>query len=121
MNNFKNRLKELRESEGISLKQLSLVLGVSDAAICKWENGVAEPKVTYLIKLSNYFDCTIDYLVGKTDDFDLAAFPPKENVLKLTAKEKQLILSIRQLSPNLKLLLQDTVDAWNKSEMNDER
>lgn len=121
MNNFKNRLKELRESEGISLKQLSLELGVSDAAICKWENGVAEPKVTYLIKLSNYFDCTIDYLVGKTDDFDLAAVSQKETVLKLTAKEKQLISSIRQLRPNLKLLLQDTVDAWNKSEMNDER
>lgn len=118
MEKFCDRLRQLREEAGVSMLQLANAISVSDAAVCKWENGNAEPKVTYLIKLSEFFECTVDYLVGKTNDFGISqqseiAPPP----LKLTNKEKQLIYSFRELSPKMKALLQETIKAWKN--MND--
>lgn len=111
MDRFCERFRQLREETGVSMKQVADAVGVSDAAVCKWENGNAEPKVSYLIKLAEYFECSIDYIAGKTNDFGMAthAEPP----LKLTQKEKKLINSFRQLTPGMKKLLQQTVDAWN--------
>ena len=37
MQNFKDRLRELREERGLSMKELGKKIGVSDAAVCKWE------------------------------------------------------------------------------------
>lgn len=69
MQEFKDRLKELREEQGLSMKELGLKIGVSDASVCKWENGVSEPKITYILRLSEFFECSTDYLLGVTDDF----------------------------------------------------
>jgi transcriptional regulator with XRE-family HTH domain len=113
MYHFKERLRELREEAGLSMQQLASEIEVSNAAVCKWENGTAEPKVCYLIKLAEYFNCTIDYLVGKTDDFSFATELQSPPSLKLTVKEKQLIGSYRDLNPNMKNLIQETVYAWN--------
>lgn len=115
MEQFKDRLKELREEAGVSMQQLAQVIGVSNAAVCKWENGIAEPKVSYLVKLASYFDCTIDYLAGKTDDFN-ATESDTETALKLSNKEKQLITSYRKLSPRLRDLMQDTIEVWLKND-----
>lgn len=60
-----NRLRELRELNKLSMKELGEKIGVSDAAICKWENGSHEPKSSYIIKLADYFNCTTDYLLGR--------------------------------------------------------
>ncbi len=116
MEKFNERLRQLREEAGVSMKQLAQVIEVSNAAICKWENGLAEPKVTYLIKLSEFFECSVDYLVGKTDDFGIskptAIFPS----VKLSNKEKQLIKNYKELSPNLKALLHETIKAWKNKD-----
>lgn len=114
MEKFCDRFRQLREESGVSMNQLARALDVSNAAICKWENGNAEPKVTYLIKLSEFFECTVDYLVGKTDDFGASKTTESTPPLKLTHKEKQLVASFRELSPNMKHLIQTTITAWNK-------
>ncbi len=49
---------------------LARAIGVSGASVCKWENGLAEPKASYIIKLAEYFNCSTDYILGKTNDFD---------------------------------------------------
>lgn len=69
MQEFKERLKELREERGISMKELGLTIGVSDAAVCKWENGISEPKITYVLRLAQFFECSTDFLLGVTDDY----------------------------------------------------
>lgn len=118
MEEFKDRLKELRSEAGVSMEQLAQALGVSNAAICKWENGIAEPKVTYLIRLADYFECTVDYIVGKTDDFGKNRAPQAEPPIKLTQKERQLIGAFRKMGPVKKALLKQTIDAWNQTENN---
>lgn len=67
MNKFGERLKELRELKGITRKQLSQDMFVSERLICYWENGKRECNFDTLIKLANYFNESIDYLLGRID------------------------------------------------------
>lgn len=69
MSNFSSRLKELREINSLSMKELAKIIQVSDCAISNWENSINEPKSSYLLALSKYFSCSVDYLLGLEDDF----------------------------------------------------
>ena len=64
---FAERLKDLRMEEKLSMKQLGLKLGVSDAAISRWENGLQIPNIVYLVLIAKYFNVTTDYLCGLED------------------------------------------------------
>lgn len=64
---FKDRLKELREETGTSQQTLAKTLNMSKMAISHWESGHSEPSINQLIKLSDFFDVTVDYLVGKNN------------------------------------------------------
>ncbi len=64
---FSQRLRELRQDKGLSMKQLAKELGTTDAAISNWENGINEPKISYLKSIAVYFNVTADYLIGLED------------------------------------------------------
>ena len=116
MDKFCDRLKQLREEAGISMFQLAKAIDVSNAAVCKWENGSAEPKVTYLLRLSEFFECSVDYLIGKNDDFGTSKLTDFNPPLKPTNKEKQLIASFRKLNPDKQKLIQQTIDCWRNGQ-----
>ncbi len=61
------RIKYLMEAEKISQYALAKKLGISQSTICNWLNGKKEPSIESLWKLSDFFDVSIDYLVGKSD------------------------------------------------------
>ena len=62
-----NNLKSIRESRNITQIKLSTDLGISQEVISRYENGSAFPQPNRLIQLSNYFNCSVDYLLGLTD------------------------------------------------------
>ena len=64
---FAERLLELRKEKGISQAKLAKELQVSYAVICYWETDRSEPTAPNLVKLSDFFDVSIDYLLGKSD------------------------------------------------------
>lgn len=66
INNIEN-LKKLREEKHLTQLQLSIELEVAQETISKYELGVAFPQPSMLIKLANYFNCSVDYLLGITD------------------------------------------------------
>lgn len=66
MSLFGQRLKELREEKGISRKQLADAMIVSVRLVSYWENGQRECDFETLIKLSKYFNESIDYLLGNS-------------------------------------------------------
>lgn len=75
---FSLRLKELRNECGLTQEELAKITGISFPTISRYENGIRdEPKLTILKTLANYFDVTIDYLVGDTDVKD-TNFTPSE-------------------------------------------
>ena len=67
-NKFSERIKELRQERNIGQEELAKCLDISKGIISLWENGLREPKMSSLIALSQFFEVSIDYLVGLKDD-----------------------------------------------------
>lgn len=65
---FSCRLKALRKSRNITSQQLADVIGTSRVAISQFENEANAPSIHSLIALADYFDVSLDYLVGRSDD-----------------------------------------------------
>jgi len=61
---FKDRLKRLRTEKGITATQLAFQIDKGESAVRMWEIGRSKPDADTLIKLSIFFDCSIDYLLG---------------------------------------------------------
>ncbi|WP_110955437.1 helix-turn-helix domain-containing protein [Anaerosinus massiliensis] len=67
-NIFSTRLKLLRETKEISTQKLADALGLkSKGSITQFEKGMNLPSVNTLIGLADYFNVSLDYLVGRTD------------------------------------------------------
>lgn len=60
---FGTRIYNLRKGKGLSQTELGDLVGVSNKAVSKWENGDAKPAMTQLIKLSKIFDISMDKIV----------------------------------------------------------
>lgn len=65
---FPERLSYLMRIEKLSQSELARKIGISQSAICNWLNGKKEPSIESLWKLADYFDVTVDYLIGKEKD-----------------------------------------------------
>lgn len=62
-----NRIKLLREKEGLTQTELGEKLEVSEQTVGSWENNISEPNIDTLIKLSKIFQVTVDYILGLSD------------------------------------------------------
>lgn len=91
---FSEILKNLRTEKGYSQKELSQQLGLSANCICEYEKGRSEPNLDTLKKLSLIFECSIDYLVGHTDDFGIV----QSSVPSLTTFESEMLSLFRKLN-----------------------
>ena len=66
--NFIARLKTLREAKGVSTRKLGGAIGISSPAISQFENGTALPAIDTLVALAKFFDVSVDYLLGISDE-----------------------------------------------------
>ena len=66
-NIFGKRLRDLRKDHGLSMKQLSIKVGISDACISRWENGQTIVNADQLIIFAKFFNVSTDYLLGLRD------------------------------------------------------
>ena len=62
------RLKMLREKKGISQLKLSLDLGLNQNSISRYENGTREADYETLIKIADYFNVSLDFLLERTEN-----------------------------------------------------
>ena len=60
-------LKSLRNEKGISQQQLADVIGTTQQSINKYENHKIEPDIATLISIAQYFNTSVDYLIGNTE------------------------------------------------------
>ena len=60
-------LKLLRQKHKVSQQMLADAVGVSQQSINKYENHNIEPDIGVLSRIADYFDTSIDYIVGRTD------------------------------------------------------
>lgn len=62
------RLKDLREDNDIKQKQLAEYLNIKQNTYSQYENGKREIPLDTLWKLADYYNTSVDYLIGRTDN-----------------------------------------------------
>ena len=65
---FALRLTDLRREKNLSQKEAASCLGVSQALLSHYENGIRECKLDFIKKACDYYDVTADYLLGISDN-----------------------------------------------------
>ena len=65
---FPERLKQLRKEKGLSQIMLAKELGVSGGTVAMWETGKRKPQFEMFDKLCSFFDRSMDYILGASDD-----------------------------------------------------
>ena len=66
------RIRDLREDSDLTQKQVAQMLGMSQTGYSKYETGENDVPTFVLIKLSEFYNVSIDYILGQTDN-------PKKN------------------------------------------
>ncbi len=92
-----NRIKSAREETGITQEELAENVGISRAAIARYESGEIEPKIKNLVAIAQRLNVTTDYLLG-------LEIQPKDPLTKGLSEEaiKALEVFISELTKNKK-------------------
>lgn len=67
MNQFAERLKELRMERNLSQSELAKQIDVSVACVSRWESNLRIPNIDSIIALCKFFDCSADFIIGLKD------------------------------------------------------
>ena len=105
-------LKQLRKEYGISQQKLADAIHVSQPSINKYENHNIEPEIEILKRMADYFNTSIDYIVGHTDI--RRRIEPTE-MFHLNPNEAQLVLSYRNLNEEQQGCISLTVNVFGRS------
>jgi len=62
------RLRELRKEKNITQLKLAMELNMSQNSISRYEKGDREPGLAELIRIADYFDVSVDFLLERTDN-----------------------------------------------------
>ena len=104
-------LKRLREEASVSQKQLAEAVGVSQQSINKYENHNIEPDIGTLIRIAEYFNTSVDYVVGHSAiRRKIEAVVPYE----LNAGEAALVEGYRRLTQTQQNCVQTVIKSYER-------
>lgn len=110
METIKNNIKELRTKKDIYQLKLAMDLGLTQETISSYERNVIVPSVDTLIKMADYFNTNIDYILCRTK-YDLPIDQIKPN--NISEKDFQLLTKINKLSATDLLKVEAFIDGLN--------
>lgn len=93
------RLRELRLDHEKTQAELALFLGTSRQVYANYENGINEPSLDTLARLADFFECSIDYLLGREDDF--GNITVQGTTPQVNSEEMELVRIFRKLPADL--------------------
>lgn len=96
-------LKKLRNNQNLTQQDLSVQLNISQQVYSRYENGTREPDFETLIKIADYFNVSVDYLLGRIDENKPCTEPP------LTEEEKALLLLFSQIPKDKQQLVLEMI------------
>ena len=62
------KIQELRTSAGLTQRELAEQIGVKNYTVANWEQNRTEPSIKDLIDLANFFEVSVDYLIGRENE-----------------------------------------------------
>ncbi len=105
-------LRIIREKRNINQQKVAVELEISQESISKYETDNAFPSKEILIKLADYFNCSVDYLLGRTNN-------PNINNEKISAEDEEienLIFRYKKLSDEKRNKLEGCLLALEQEE-----
>ncbi len=75
---FSRTLSLLRQEKGVSQRTAATALGISQALLSHYENGIREPGLAFVVKACDYYGVSADYLLGRTMTKDGTTIAPEE-------------------------------------------
>ena len=105
------RIKQLRESRGLTQAALADIVGVSDKAVSTWENNAYTPRMGVIQKLASYFNVSKAYLIGESDAPSDVPASLQPNPVSLTPDETNLLDNYRMLNTEGKSIARTTVQS----------
>lgn len=109
---FGDRLRQLRERQGLTQEDLARAVGTNTGTVSRWERGLGNPQAAQLVQLAETLGASVDYLLRGTDpDTNAPPLSPAFHDFLRTdlgriAQERrwiELLLSIRVATPSVKL------------------
>ena len=91
--NFKNVFYNLRKENNLSQLDIANLTGFAKNTICAWEKVRAQPNLETLIKLADYFNCFINYLLSRENEYNII-----QTKSELTQPETQILSLFRLLN-----------------------
>lgn len=101
-----NRLKQLRQERHLTIKQLEDKVGIYYGTISRLETENRPFTLDHLTRLSQFFDCSFDYILGKSDERK----PKKEKSLELDSTQIALLAHTKDLSEQEKQQVIDFIE-----------
>ncbi len=102
-------LKLLRERSGISQNTLAMAIGVSQQSINKYENHNIEPDIETLIRIADYFNTSVDFVIGHSSIRNNET----GSACNLSEAEKFLLENYRTLNEKQKNAVCNIVESYN--------
>lgn len=78
------RLQDLRKKANYSQEQVADLLGISRQAISKWESGQGKPELDNIVKLTEIYNVSADYIISGKERVSEVIPPPKKKLKRTT-------------------------------------
>lgn len=103
-------LKVLRLQKGLSQQKLADILHISQQSVYKYEHDITSPDIDTLKNMADFFNTSIDYIVGYTD------YPRKVEhtfTMSLNEDETSLIVKYQHLTSKQRALIHSIIDSYS--------
>ena len=110
-------LKNLRVENGLTQQELSNRLNIGQATIACYESGQREPHIFNLIAYADFFECSLDFIAGRTDDLGnivVATERTKNGCATLTSQERELLRKYAKMTNSAKIKLEGYLDGLSE-------
>ncbi len=94
MIDISHKLRELRLEKNLKQKDVARALNIATNTLSQFESNNGRPSLDVLFAIADFFDVSVDYLIGRTEECDV----PVTSAPSLTEKEKRLLKAFMQLS-----------------------
>ncbi len=105
------RLKEIRTECGIKRSKMAADLKINAGTVANYENEIRQAPYEYLIKFADYFDVSIDYLLGRGEEEK-----PLRPESAMTGEEAKLLADFRLLDRLGKSRVCEYIELWKEKE-----
>lgn len=92
-----NRISNLRKQANLSQNDLGKIIGVAQNTLSQWEKGLRAPDFDSVIKISEYFNVSTDYLLGKEEDMPDELIVLNRIVRKLSKSNRKKLVEIAKM------------------------